>query len=133
MAKYIDFPRYSYYHPWTVEAHDSNISYVIDRMLRVATKVTESNASDIIYAVDALKNALRTHTPYHAIIRFREGGVHTYPFDCATEVTEGHLTDRQSGILHDSIQVWELKVSYDNTTGTPHTAFRRVWAVLREK
>lgn len=55
-----------------------DISSIIDRLLRITTKVTESYASDIVYDIRALEKARRDKESYCKLLVFHAHGVNTY-------------------------------------------------------
>lgn len=73
------------------ETEGMNISSIIDAVLRVTTKVTESYASDILYEMDNLRGALVKQESYAKLLLFYESGVHAYPVEFleAEGYTEG--------------------------------------------
>lgn len=105
---------YSSFGQFTVEETGQNISSVIDRMLRVTVKVTETYASDIIYDIDKLREAVNQNQPFYALLAFREHGVNTYqaPED----------VPKDWGVL----QVWELTVTPGDGENAIKTKFERV-------
>ena len=71
-----DIKRYSMFDNYTVESAGNNVSGVYDKLLRLTTKPTESYASDVLYLIPAIMEAVEnTERSLDAIIMFREGGV----------------------------------------------------------
>lgn len=54
-----------------------NISSTIDKMIRLAAKLTERFASDIAYDIEDLKSAVKEKKPLDHLLCFREDGVET--------------------------------------------------------
>ena len=54
-----------------------NISSIIDKLIRLAAKLTERFASDIVYDIAGLESAMQTKTPLDHLLFFRECGVET--------------------------------------------------------
>lgn len=54
-----------------------NISTVVDKMIRLAAKLTERFASDIDYDIEYLKSAVKEKKPLDYLLCFREDGVET--------------------------------------------------------
>lgn len=74
------FSSYSSYDNYTHTSETRNVSSIIDRVMRVTTKVTESYAGDILYTLEKLDEAARsTDRAVCEIISFREGGTWSYP------------------------------------------------------
>lgn len=55
-----------------------NVSTLIDRLFRITTKVTESYASDVMLALDALDDARLAGVPFCKLLSFRDRGVDPY-------------------------------------------------------
>lgn len=68
---------HSCYDDYTVTSNTENISDVVDKMIRLAAKITERFASDIYYDIKSLYNSLEEHEPYDRVLFFRESGVWT--------------------------------------------------------
>lgn len=69
---------YSVYQQYTYWTRGTNISSIIDAMLRVTTKITEHYASDIVYTIEKLKDAVERSKSMHILLTFREDGVDEY-------------------------------------------------------
>lgn len=84
-------------------SNTDNISSVIDKMIRLTAKLTECYASDIIYDIDNLKDAVENGIEYDALLFFRECGV-------TTRATETFDANEYSVLLFNftPIQVWRL-------------------------
>lgn len=54
-----------------------NISTIVDKMIRLAAKLTERYASDIDYDIEYLKSAVKEKKPLDHLLCFREDGVET--------------------------------------------------------
>jgi len=109
---------YSVWNDFTVLEETEDISPVIDRLLRITTKVTETYASDIVFDIRALEKARRNAEPYCKLLVFRDHGVDTYNagFD-AKDVLFIHLPKGTQAEYHglDGIQYWLL--AYAPQTG----------------
>ena len=66
---------YSCYDNYTVKSKTENVSNVVDKMIRITAKTTESFASDIYYDIRALYKAINQKEKLDRILFFREGGV----------------------------------------------------------
>ena len=75
---YEQIRNYSSYQQYTYWTRGTNISGIIDAMLRVTTKITENYASDIIYEIEKLKDAVEKNKAFHVLLTFRENGVDDY-------------------------------------------------------
>lgn len=80
-----------------------NISSIVDKMIRLAAKLTEHYASDIVYDIVDLSNAVKEKEPLDNLLFFRECGVTT------REVKELD-TDEYDTLLFNftPIQIWRL-------------------------
>ena len=99
------FVNHSMYDNWTVSVEGHNISTIVDKMIRLAAKNTEYYASDIIYEVDRLKQAVREEQELDIYIGFREGGVSSY--ESAEHVSLTY--DAPLSCIRDIIQWWRLR------------------------
>lgn len=77
--KTIKISNYSVYDKGIISDTD-NISDIIDKMIRLTAKLTERFASDIIYDIEALNNAVYKKEPLDHLLFFRECGVTTREF-----------------------------------------------------
>lgn len=102
-----DIRPYSCYDNWTVGSDTENVSSVLDKLLRITTKVTEQFASDILYDIRDFCTKLEEHEPYDRILIFRESGVSTY-------VVEDNAVKYPSFLS--GIQVWRLTFDPDKTS-----------------
>ena len=101
---------YSCYDNYTVMSVTENISNIIDKLIRLTTKITESYAGDIVYDINTLNSYIEERYPYDKIFFFREHGVATFN----TEMVE---KDNRRILCDDYIQTWRL--IYDpKTTAT---------------
>ena len=57
-----DIERYSIFDNYTVMSCGDNISNVMDKLLRLTTKLTESYASDILFLVPLIDKAMEDGT-----------------------------------------------------------------------
>lgn len=82
---------------------NENVSDITDKMIRLAAKLTERWADDIIYNINELFDAIKEKTPIDEILFFRENGV------TAMEI-EKLTVDNYDSILccFTPIQVWRL-------------------------
>ncbi len=60
-----------------VVSETENVSFVVDKMIRLAAKLTEHYASDIFYDISDLNNAVKEKKPLDNLLFFRENGVTT--------------------------------------------------------
>lgn len=105
---------YSCYDNYTVKSKTENVSNVVDKMIRITAKTTESFASDIYYDIRALYKAINKKEKLDRILFFREGGV-----TAVTTPIEYYESDY--------IQTWHL--THDPETCT--TILKRVSVVKR--
>ena len=105
---------YSCYDNYTVKSKTENVSNVVDKMIRITAKTTESFASDIYYDIQALYKAINQKEKLDRILFFREGGV-----TAVTAPIEYYESDY--------IQTWHL--THDPETCT--TILKRVSVVKR--
>ena len=84
----IKIDNYSSYDDYTVKSNTENISDVVDKMVRLAAKITERYASDIYYDIKSLYNSLEEHEPYDRVLFFRESGVWTVNYEEIDRVFE---------------------------------------------
>lgn len=96
---------YSCYDDYTVTSNTENISDIVDKLMRLATKITERYASDIYYDIDSLHQCLEEHRPYDRVLFFRESGVWTVNVEYLTDYVE-------------HIQAWRLTHYSENTITT---------------
>lgn len=82
---------------------NKNVSDITDKMIRLAAKLTERWADDIIYNINEFLDAVKEKTPIDKILFFRENGV------TAMEI-EKLTVDNYGGILccFIPIQTWRL-------------------------
>lgn len=60
-----------------IVSNTENISSIVDKMIRLAAKLTERYASDIVYDIVDLSNAVKEEKPLDHLLFFRENGVET--------------------------------------------------------
>lgn len=106
---------YLCYDNYTVMSETENISSIIDKLIRLTAKLTESYASDIIYDINAFERFIEQKYPHDKILFFRESGVSSYNTEMVEKDSRGILCD-------DYIQTWRL--TYDPETTT--TMLKRV-------
>ena len=97
--------KWSSYDDYTVTSNTENISDVVDKLVRLAAKITERYASDIYYDIKSLYNSLEEHEPYDRVLFFRETGVWTVNYEEIDRVFE-------------HIQAWRLTHDPENTITT---------------
>lgn len=91
------------YSQYIKESNSTNISNIIDKMIRLTAKLTESYASDIIYDIEALNNVVKNHKSYDCILFFREYGVTTRTVEELTDDVYDNLLCNFT-----PIQTWRL-------------------------
>ena len=96
---------YSCYGNCTVTSNTDNISDVVDKMIRLAAKITERYASDIYYDINSLYRCLEEHESYDRVLFFRECGVWT-------------VSVEDLNTLVDNIQAWHLTHDPENMITT---------------
>ena len=86
-----------------ITSETENVCNVIDKMIQLAAKLTERFASDIIYDIEWLNNAVKEKILLDNLLFFRENGV-------TTRETNTLTADRYDGLLYCfvPIQVWRL-------------------------
>ena len=101
----------------TIATRSENISNIIDKLVRLTAKLTERFASDIIYDIDALNNAIKGNETFDRLLFFRECGVTAW-------ATADFDESAYSAILTNfvPIQIWRLTHSPD----TMETKLERV-------
>ena len=75
MQKFYRLEPHSCYDQFTTETLGDNVSSVVDRLIRLAAKLTEMYASDIVYDINSFKKAVEGHEDFDRVLVFREGGV----------------------------------------------------------
>lgn len=80
-----------------------NISSIIDKLIRLSAKLTEYYASDIVYDIESLNNAVKNGDSFDKLLFFRECGV-------TTRETETFNVDVLNSLLFNftPIQIWRL-------------------------
>lgn len=109
---------YDNYQRHYVRTRGDNVPSVIDKMIRVAAKVTENYASDIVLWCNKLRDTIEAHEPMDCVLNFREDGVDLY------EREKLEVRETRDTILSGGIQQWELTVNWDGEV--PVTEFQRV-------
>jgi hypothetical protein len=66
---------YSYYDNYTVISNSENVSNIVDKLIRLTTKITERFAGDIYYDIKSLYRCIEEHESYDRVLFFRESGV----------------------------------------------------------
>lgn len=94
----------------TFREETDNHSSIIDKLLRITTKVTSSFASDILFPIAAFNEACENRTPYRVVIGFRESGADAkhmvmgkpneveYPWSCVNSYSQFWLLDYTPGV-----------------------------------
>lgn len=100
---------YSTYPQYIVKCGDGNVSDIMDRLIRIAAKITEHFASDIYYDIESLLDSIEARKPYDKILCFRECGVDTFTME---EVYGGEYT-----IVGEYVQLWRLKYDLESADG----------------
>ena len=98
----IKITNYSCYDDGIV-SETKNVCNIIDKMIRLTAKVTERWASDIVYDINELTDAIKNKKSIDEIIFFRENGV-------ATMETNKLTAERYNDLLccFTPIQIWRL-------------------------
>lgn len=86
-----------------IVSYSENVSDIIDKMIQLAAKVTERWASDIVYDINELTDAIKNKESIDKILFFRENGV-------TTRETNKLTAERYDGLLYcfTPIQTWRL-------------------------
>ncbi len=96
--------KYGVNNQYTVKSQTENISDIIDRMIRLAAKLTERFASDIAYDIEYLNDAVKNGKHFDRLLFFRENGV------TAWRVNEFDAEAYDSILFNITpIQVWRLE------------------------
>ena len=95
--------KYSCYDTYDIRARGDDNSNIIDKLIRLTAKITESYASDIIYDIETYKERIKAGQPYDIILCFREMGVNSY---CIESVME---SDFEYLCVSETIQSWRLQ------------------------
>lgn len=104
----IKITTYSCYDKGIISTAD-NVSNIIDKMIRLTAKLTENYASDIIYDIADLNNAVKRKEPLDNLLFFRENGVTT------RQIEEFDVDTYESLLVcFTPIQTWRL--TYDPVT-----------------
>lgn len=98
----IKITNYSCYDDGIV-SETKNVCNIIDKMIRLTAKVTERWASDIVYDINELTDAIENKESIDEIIFFRENGV-------STMETNKLTAERYNDLLccFTPIQIWRL-------------------------
>lgn len=86
-----------------IVSETENVCNIIDKMIRLAAKVTERWASDIVYDINELTDAIKNKESIDEIIFFRENGVITME---TNKLTAGRYNDLLCCFT--PIQIWRL-------------------------
>ena len=109
---------FSVYSDWTYTSKTENISSITDKLIRLAAKITEHYAGDIIYDIEALECAVEGKQDYDKILFFREDGVSTYK-------TEMVMKETRPILCNDYIQTWRLSHNPETTETVLHRVIIR--------
>ena len=93
---------------YTVTSKTENVSNIIDKMIRLTAKLTESDASDIYYDIHALLEAVNSKTEMDNLLFFCEYGVST---------EQRKIFSDEQYLRCKPIQIWRLTHN-PNTTET---------------
>ena len=98
----IKITNYSFYDDGIV-SETENVCNIIDKMIRLTARVTERWASDIVYDINELTDAVKNKKSIDEIIFFRENGV-------STMETNRLTAERYNDLLccFTPIQIWRL-------------------------
>lgn len=100
---------YSTYPQYITKCGDGNVSDIMDRLIRIAAKITEHFAGDIYFDIDSLLRSIEEGKPYDKILCFRECGVNTFNIE--------HFEECNYMSLDGYIQFWRLKYDLESTDG----------------
>ena len=91
-------------------SNTENISSIVDKMIRLAAKLTECYASDIVYDIGDLSSAVKEKKPLDNLLFFRECGI-------TTREAETFDVDVYDSILFNftPIQIWRLTHNPETT------------------
>ena len=86
-----------------IVSETENVCNIIDKMIRLTAKVTERWASDIVYDINELTDAINNKESIDEILCFRENGV-------ITMETNKLTAERYNNLLccFTPIQIWRL-------------------------
>ena len=90
-----------------------NILAIIDKMIRLAAKLTEHYASDIVYDINALETARALDNPFDHLLLFRELGVTTLRIE--------NDTVDDNCMISEAIQIWRLSYTPNPSDTNQHT------------
>ena len=90
-----------------------NISAIIDKMIRLAAKLTEYYAGDIVYDINALETARALDNPFDRLLLFREHGVTTLHIE--------NDTVDDNCMISEAIQIWRLSYTPNPSNTNQHT------------
>lgn len=102
MERTYEIRKFASYDNWTVHSCGANMRDVLDKLLRITTKITERYASDVLYLMPTIKSAMDDGVPVDMVIMFREGGV------CWKEVEADDTVTMESYTNYH--QVWRLSI-----------------------
>ncbi len=86
-----------------IVSHTENIYKITDKLIRLAAKLTEDWASDIIYDIENINKAVELREKHDRLLFFREYGVTTRE----TETFDAHAYDTLL-FNWNPIQIWRL-------------------------
>lgn len=105
-----------------------NVSSVVDALLRITTKLTESYAGDVLFTIQKFQSAVRQGDPFAALLLFRESGVTEraagFQPGTGTPYVVLHKTYQHSEM--DAVQTWLLAYAPGSTPNECFSLLRRV-------
>lgn len=111
---------FSPYEKWNYDCDGENVSYIVDKLIRLTAKLTEHFAGDIMYTITEYQKHVANGNDFDEVLAFREGGVNNY------RPNSENVIERQDYIGRAS-QVWRL--TYD--PATQHSELKRVTLCAR--
>ena len=79
---------YSSYDTYTFTSETENISNIVDKLVRLSSKITERFAGDIYYDIKSLYRCVEEREKYDRVLFFRESGVWTVNTDELCDMVE---------------------------------------------
>lgn len=123
MAITYQIQSFSCYDNWTVESSGCNLSSILDKILRITTKITERFASDIVYLFPKIEQAVKEHEALDLLLLFREDGV-------SWAYADGDTTALSFSNIYR--QVWRLNIPADaDCNSNAVSSLKRVLLVYR--
>lgn len=105
-----------------------NISNVLDALLRITTKVTESYAGDVLFSIQKLRASIERKEPFSVLLLFRESGVTEWPAYFHPETGTPYVVMHQQHKFAEvnAIQTWLLAYAPGSKENESFTLLRRV-------